>query len=291
MDAHGEDVGKKMELVSPYSVYRKSLSWADAAIFCEKHEGHLATFVNIEDAKKVIEKIYAISEKVSSEYLSGAKTAEFGLDRRYWMALTDLVSGEGNWVWAGKGAPLTYNLWYPGQPDHIDKNGNYIGRPEHCGALWNPIFHKGDRRHSFVDQECKRQYYFICETNPDKLKKQKEWDEANKNKQPSGKSVSMLLFQRGREHHDSHSELEQNPMSKGRGIILHGNGRSANMLERSNDKTEGKSAEKWTGEDGFKELFEASQSSSIEDASKYVLVTKSKDKSASQEEVSDVFSL
>ena len=158
------------------------LTWGDAQNYCEHHEGHLATFINIQDAQAVIDKIFEVSDKITTEYLSGAETAEFGLDRRYWIGLTDLVSGEGNWVWAGVGKPLTYHaLWYPGQPDHIDKQGKYIGRPEHCVALWNPIFHKGDRKHSWVDQECNKLYYFICEADQQKLQTQEEWKNKNKN--------------------------------------------------------------------------------------------------------------
>ncbi|CAG7787112.1 unnamed protein product [Allacma fusca] len=294
-DATGADVGTKKELVGVYSIYRKILSWGDAAIFCEKHEGHLATFVNMKDAQDVIDAIYKMSEPVSNEYLSGAKIAEFGLDRRYWIALTDLVSGEGHWVWAGKGVPLTYNLWYPGQPDHIDKDGKYIGRPEHCVALWNPIFHKGDRKHSFVDQECKRLYYFICEKDEKKLEQQKDWADKNKDRVDlyDGRSLSSLLFRgREREHHNNSQSVSQ---AQGRGLplALPISGRNINNLiprPGSDPKKQSKKVE-WAKEEGFKEIFEPSESSSIEENTKQSSIVKTETKSTTYDEVADVFSL
>ena len=77
--------------------------------------------------------------------------------------------------------PCAVVLWYPGQPDHIDKKGKYIGRPEHCVALCNPSFHKGDRKHSWVDKECNKLYFFICEADQEKLQTQVEWKNKNKN--------------------------------------------------------------------------------------------------------------
>ena len=152
------------------------MTWSDARSYCEKTEGHLATFESPQDAVEISEKIYEVSEKVTSDFLGGKTKAEFGLNRRYWIGLTDIGTGEGKWAWAGKGTPLKYkSMWYAGQPDHIDERGKYIGRAEHCIGLWNPIFHKGNRRHSFADMECDLKYYFICEKDDQKIQAQKEY--------------------------------------------------------------------------------------------------------------------
>ena len=123
----------------------------------------------------MVESIFELS-KFSDAYDWGKETEEFGLDRRYWIGLTDLLE-EGKWGWAGKGRPLTYNsMWYPNQPDHVNRDGSIkTGRPQHCVCLWNPAYWKLDangqksQRHSFDDAECDRQYYFICEKDQAKL--------------------------------------------------------------------------------------------------------------------------
>ena len=46
------------------------LTWGDAQNYCEHHKGHLATFINIQDPQAVIDKIFEVSDKATTEYLS-----------------------------------------------------------------------------------------------------------------------------------------------------------------------------------------------------------------------------
>ena len=45
-----------------------------------------------------------------------------------------------------------------------------------CIGLWNPVFHKGNRRHSAADMESDIKYYFICEKDEQNIQAQKEYD-------------------------------------------------------------------------------------------------------------------
>lgn len=67
----------------------------------------------------------------------------------WWMGYSDLTA-EGVWTWVD-GAPVTYENWYPGEPN------NGVSAPEHCAAFpehtataWN-------------DLSCDALHPFICE--------------------------------------------------------------------------------------------------------------------------------
>ncbi|ODN05705.1 Asialoglycoprotein receptor 1, partial [Orchesella cincta] len=85
---------------------------------------------------------------------------ELGTTNWIIIRLTDIVQ-EGKWYWINDGSELSYEFWYPNQPDHQKINGA-LKSGEHCVTLWNPAYHAKDN-HSFNDDECKNKYYAICD--------------------------------------------------------------------------------------------------------------------------------
>ncbi|CAG7717515.1 unnamed protein product [Allacma fusca] len=154
----------KRHLLRNYIIYRKPLSWNESQTFCKEKHGFLATFDHHEDANATIESIFKISKPPSANYITGVEKDEFGLDRKYWIGLTDQFTGTGNWLWTGKGKLLSYqSLWYSDQENQTDstEEGNH---EKHCVALGNPKYHLKDQRHTFIDQDCESKNYFICES-------------------------------------------------------------------------------------------------------------------------------
>ncbi|XP_021945081.1 mucin-5AC [Folsomia candida] len=109
-----------------YSNDSLQASWDEAKVTCETTIGRLAVLPSADDAENLIDEIKAISTPYSLEYDRSVKMYEFGMDRRYWIGLSDQEE-ESNWVWVDNQGKLGYDFWYPNQPDHIiSKN------PEHC---------------------------------------------------------------------------------------------------------------------------------------------------------------
>jgi len=142
---------------TPFIIFRKSLNIIDAETACAITVGRMAVFPDEATAKLVIEEIAKLSEPYSQAYDDSFRKFEFGMDRRYWIGLSDL-SQEGDWTWMSDGEKLDYPApWYEGQPDHLKS-----GRLEHCVSLWNPIYYENEH-HSWNDESCEHKLYFICE--------------------------------------------------------------------------------------------------------------------------------
>lgn len=95
---------------------------------------HLAVLPTKEMANKLVEALY--QKSASGDQVDGAlpKTFEIGLNRRYWIGLSDIMD-EGKWTWVGLGKELDYNFWYPGQPSHgPGKQITEWIKGEHCGS-------------------------------------------------------------------------------------------------------------------------------------------------------------
>ncbi|CAL8110692.1 unnamed protein product [Orchesella dallaii] len=152
-------------------ILRKKLPWGEASAICDKKYFRLAKLGTREKAQELVDKIESISEKYTPEYDKKYMEIEFGMDRRYWIGLTDQIE-DGKWYWTHDGSELTYDFWYPNQPDHKKATDN---SREHCVTLWNPgYFHDTYNKHTFNDEECLNTNYAICDkmeetptTNPD----------------------------------------------------------------------------------------------------------------------------
>lgn len=66
-----------------------------------------------------------------------------------WLGATDIAK-EGTWLSAEKNTTLTYENWYPGQPNNNDGNQN-------CLSLYEPF------NHTWCDEDCSELYQYICE--------------------------------------------------------------------------------------------------------------------------------
>ncbi|CAL8110318.1 unnamed protein product [Orchesella dallaii] len=141
-------------------IVRKKMTWGEAATYCNYKYLRLAVLDEVMSAEQLIGKLSNISEPYTDEYDKKNATVEFGMDRRYWIGLSDQMQ-EGKWVWIQDGSQLQYmRFWYPGQPDHNKTTQNK--KLEHCVTLWNPGYHYQDK-HSFNDEECLNEHYAICD--------------------------------------------------------------------------------------------------------------------------------
>ncbi|CAL8070682.1 unnamed protein product [Orchesella dallaii] len=155
----GEPLVRNLEGTG-WIILRKRLTWGEASAYCDLKYFRLAMLPTKALAEELVNKIASISEPYSQEYDRKYMSVEFGMDRRYWIGLTDQVEFD-KWYWTHDGSPLKYHFWYPGQPDH------QISLPdntrEHCVSLWNPGYHYGNK-HSFNDEWCLGENYAICDT-------------------------------------------------------------------------------------------------------------------------------
>ncbi|CAL8087065.1 unnamed protein product [Orchesella dallaii] len=142
-------------ILDDYIVLRKRLTWIEAISECANQSKQLAALPTVQDAKLLVEEIRAISQAYYGNYNENRKLHEFGMDRRYWIGLTDLIQ-EGTWQWVGSGSELNYNFWFKDRPTHLAG-----GKSKHCGCLANPSYHLGDHHH-FIDDDCTKKYYAIC---------------------------------------------------------------------------------------------------------------------------------
>ncbi|CAL8110696.1 unnamed protein product [Orchesella dallaii] len=149
-----------VEMLENWIIVRKSMTWGDAAMYCNEKYFRLTVLPALDNAKGLIDKIKTLSKPYDPGYDKLYKEVEFGMDRRYWIGLTDLME-EGKWTWIQDGTELAYELWYPKQPDHKMADGATKSL-EHCVSLWNPGYNNKDS-HSFNDEDCKNKYYPICD--------------------------------------------------------------------------------------------------------------------------------
>ena len=87
-----------------YEFYNIQVPWNQAYRFCENKGGHLVTISD--DAEN-----FAVYE------LCGGSIGAI------WIGATDF-NREGNWYWV-TGEPLSYNAWYPGEPNNTGSAENY----------------------------------------------------------------------------------------------------------------------------------------------------------------------
>ncbi|ODM98293.1 Hepatic lectin [Orchesella cincta] len=142
-------------ILDDFIILRKRLTWIEAISECANQSKQLAALPTVQDAKLLVEEIRAISQAYYDNYSNNRKSHEFGMDRRYWIGLTDLIR-EGDWQWVGAGSDLDYNFWYKDKPNHVSG-----GKPKHCACLANPSYQLGDH-HQFIDDDCTKRYYAIC---------------------------------------------------------------------------------------------------------------------------------
>lgn len=79
---------------------------------------HLAVLPTKQSAHDLTEAIFENSVGAQELEAAEPRQIEFGISRRYWIALTNLGSENGtSWIWAGLRTQLNYdNFWFPGQP-------------------------------------------------------------------------------------------------------------------------------------------------------------------------------
>ncbi|CAL8113976.1 unnamed protein product [Orchesella dallaii] len=143
-----------------FSILRKRVTWPEAVTECQSRATRLVSLPLMEDAKSLIDAIKNNSQPFFDGYEDEVMKYEFGMDRRYWIGLTDMVI-EGEWEWITEGYALRYsNMWYIGQPDHTRNSTS-----EHCCVLWNPGYEYGDT-HTFNDEDCSNKHYAVCGEEP-----------------------------------------------------------------------------------------------------------------------------
>ncbi|ODN00705.1 Perlucin [Orchesella cincta] len=147
------------------------MTWGDAHAACEMFCSALAYVEKVEEAKKLgraLKDLMKDHNFVPDDYLTPAaeKKYEYGLDRRYWIGLSD-IDTEGTWMWVGKNIKLNYDLWYPAQPDHLP---NGTKKPntvlEHCVVYWYPVFYAKIKEDfpTWNDEPCTNKHYAICDS-------------------------------------------------------------------------------------------------------------------------------
>ncbi|KAJ8040013.1 Collectin-12 [Holothuria leucospilota] len=113
-------------------------TWEDAAKACSsRREGAHLVFIKSELENKEVSRL--------------SKVASKGLEKRWWIGLTDKDT-EGVWKWYD--VSLTYANWHRNQPDNAGKN-------EDCGELG---FRWSGENAFWNDARCTRQKKFICES-------------------------------------------------------------------------------------------------------------------------------
>jgi len=150
------------------------MKWEDALDYCSKCAGGFATFHSVAEVVEVQSSIYSISH-FSHEYDYQVRTAEFGLDRRYWIGMRDHFPEEDVWKWVKRPDEVGIEEkealslpWYINEPAHNDEGTEFdTQRQDHCVAFVNPVYHLDERsrqeKHTLDDLNCDHQYYFICE--------------------------------------------------------------------------------------------------------------------------------
>lgn len=127
---------------SCYKILTYQVQWHEALTRCEKIGGYL---INLETVEEMV-------------WLRGYRTMHYTPVWNFWVggALTD--SG---WMWieqSGSQIPITDDNWSSGQPDN--KLGNQT-----CLALFGYKKTSIVRFMEFDDEDCNKQYRFICETD------------------------------------------------------------------------------------------------------------------------------
>lgn len=155
----------------------------EARDICKNRTGRLAVLPKRQDAESLVAEIKAISTPFSEEDFFKNIRHEFGMDRRYWIGLSDIIK-EGSWEWVQDGGNDKvkldyYNFWYPQVRNTIYCEYLFYVRQltfvrkqqpdipgEHCVTLWNPAYQLGES-HTFNDENCGNKHYFICEETGD----------------------------------------------------------------------------------------------------------------------------
>lgn len=101
-----------------YTVINQSMSWGDARLYAESLGGHLVTISDDEENRFVAD-------------LARVK----GIRRSFWIGLTDEAE-EGHFAWVTS-EPLTYENWYPEEPNNYGGDEDYAEMGFHTPYSWN----------------------------------------------------------------------------------------------------------------------------------------------------------
>ena len=119
-----------------YQLFKKSMTWQEAKVFCQNQGGYLATLTSQAENDFVYDHLIAPNGHYA------------------WLGGTDEGS-EGNWHWV-TAEPWSYNNWPQGQPDNYQGNENYLHSYYGNSNSWNDLAND----HSVAGYE---EMYFVCE--------------------------------------------------------------------------------------------------------------------------------
>ncbi|XP_052065633.1 perlucin-like protein [Mytilus californianus] len=112
-----------------YMYVEEPMTWMDAQSLCYSIGGFLATVSN-EKEMRFIKSMTRVSSN------------------NVWLGATDMFT-EGRWVWIENLEPMSYNIWYPGEPGE-GKRANCLVWYHYKGFYWH-------------DTECYSKRMFICQ--------------------------------------------------------------------------------------------------------------------------------
>uniref|UniRef100_A0A8W8NZ14 C-type lectin domain-containing protein n=1 Tax=Magallana gigas TaxID=29159 RepID=A0A8W8NZ14_MAGGI len=115
---------------SQYWVGKDLATWHGAEVICSNIGANLVEIESPEEEDFIQSLVFNLTESV-------------------WLGATDIAE-EGTWLSAEKNTTLTYENWYPGQPNNNDGNQN-------CLSLYEPF------NHTWCDEDCSELYQYICE--------------------------------------------------------------------------------------------------------------------------------
>lgn len=100
--------------------------------------------------------LFSISSKQEDDRIAKYLTENGMAHRRYWTSGTNLAD-RNQWIWLSTGQDMSFTNWYATEPSYKDKDNT----EENCVEY---LFWDQQRGFAWNDNNCKIEFYFICES-------------------------------------------------------------------------------------------------------------------------------